>query len=474
MRVLTPTGYRDIGELAVGDEVSAFDLVSGAPIVNTIEVIQPVDWMEWCRWHETLDTIPDFTFYLVNDSLTYFREQSVWYKAADGSWNVKHARDIAVGDTLCDDADNEFSVTSIAITAAPEDLIRIVNHDGSGFVFKPNELLGNKLVSEVEAGDNYFYEGNVYLAREVRAVKGWYRLEISNDHSFIQDGHTDHNASRFWVLGTASWTAINTTNWAASTGAAGGQTVPGSADTVTFDGSSGGGTVTVNFGGTITVQSITCGAFTGTLDFSANNNSVTLSAAGGFSGSGAGTRTINLGNGTWTLSATSASWIMTTTTGLTFNANSSTIAFSSVSTSLQRNFGGGGLTYNIVTFGNNGGSGGNINISLANTFATLNIIAPNYVTFPNGVTTTVTNAMSSAGSSGSEIGLACATAGGTATISSANNHALSWYGIRDMAFTGGGTPTATSSFDLGHNSGITITAPASSTGISRARAASGF
>jgi hypothetical protein len=52
-------------------------------------------------------------------------------------------------------------------------------------------------------------------------------------------------ASRFWVGGTGNWDASDTTHWAASSGGGGGASVPGSGDTVTLDGSSGGGTVTV-------------------------------------------------------------------------------------------------------------------------------------------------------------------------------------------------------------------------------------
>src|SRR5687767_4143911 len=88
-------------------------------------------------------------------------------------------------------------------------------------------------------------------------------------------------ANRFWVGGTGTWNNTNTTNWSATSNGAGGASIPGTGDTATFDASSGGGTVTVdspNAANSVTVQSITCGAFTGTLDFSANNNNVTLSS----------------------------------------------------------------------------------------------------------------------------------------------------------------------------------------------------
>src|SRR6267154_670068 len=136
------------------------------------------------------------------------------------------------------------------------------------------------------------------------------------------------------------------------------------------------GTWTVTVNATISVQSITCGAFTGTLDFSANNNNVTLSAAAAFNGSGTGTRTINLGNGTWTISTASAAvtpWTIATTTGLTFNANSSTIDLSGVvAAGSGQTFFTGGLTYNVVKISGSRFNSGLI-ISGGGTIGTLNI-----------------------------------------------------------------------------------------------------
>lgn len=410
MRLLTPTGYRNIEDCQVGDEVSAFDLVTGAPLVNVIETKRWIDYAEWARWWEVEPEAPAFTFYRINGTWALNSEQSIWRNGAE----VCHAKRLIVGDTLYDDADQPVTITSI---------------------------------EEVTAD-------------------GWWRFDISGDHSYIVNGLTLHNASRFWVLGTGTWDAVTTTNWAASTGGAGGQSVPGSADTVTLDGSSGGGTVTVNFGGTITLQQLTCGAFTGTLDFSVNNNSVTLTTSG-FSGTGSATRTIKLGNGTWTLSQASGTvWNINQVTGLTFNANSSTISLTGTGTAALRTFtAGSGLSYNIVSFNGNA-NGGAIQITLAGstTIATLNISAPNYIFQTASQTLTVTNALNISGSSGSEIGFASNTTGTRATVSSANNGTFSWCAFKDMAFAGGGTFAATSSFDLGDNTGITITAPASGGG----------
>lgn len=264
-------------------------------------------------------------------------------------------------------------------------------------------------------------------------------------------------ASRFWVGGAGTWDGADTTHWSATSGGAGGQSVPGSSDTATFDGSSGGGTVTVNT--TVTIQSLTCGAFTGTLDFSANNNNVTLSAAGGFNCSGTGTRTLNLGNGTYTLSSATATWTTATTTNLTFNANSSAIVFSDVSSTQTRTFSGGGLTYNTVTIGSNT-SGGVFSIPTAVTITTLNLTAPSNIIFTNTITYTITNAFTFTGTSANLLFISSNSSGAVATISVASGTpTLTWAGIRAITFTGGATFSASNSFDLGLNTGITVTPP---------------
>lgn len=268
-------------------------------------------------------------------------------------------------------------------------------------------------------------------------------------------------AARFWVGGTGTWDASDTTHWAATTGGAGGQSVPSAADTVTFDGSSGGGTVTVNT--TVTIQGLTTGAFTGTLDFSANNNSVTITGVSGHNGSGTGTRTLNLGNGTWTLSATSGAtlWTMATTTGLTFNANSSTINLSGTGAD-TRGFAGGGLTYNAVSF--SGGVGG-ITLTGANTFSSLTISAPNAILMPASATNTITTLTVAAGTPSSPISFFNSSGSAASTISMASGSiALTWAALRRIAFTGGATFTATNTLDYGLNTGITITPPSAGGG----------
>ena len=105
-------------------------------------------------------------------------------------------------------------------------------------------------------------------------------------------------ANRYWVGGTASWDGTAGTKWALTSGGAGGQAVPTSADDVFFDANSTG-VVTIATGNT-GAKSITCTGFTGTLTGTANitvSGSVTLvsgmtmSYTGGMTIAGTGTIT---------------------------------------------------------------------------------------------------------------------------------------------------------------------------------------
>lgn len=256
------------------------------------------------------------------------------------------------------------------------------------------------------------------------------------------------------------WTATGTGNWSATTGGAGGQSVPTSADTVTFNGSSGGGTVILNFGGAITVQKITIGAFTGTWDNSVNNNNITMIAVTDivWDNNGIGTRTINLGSATYTISAGDSQWD-TSSTGLTQSSSSANIAFTG--TVGFRAFNGAGKTYGSVTVAGTASGPGRIIIrNAAGTISSLVLTAPLYVIFLNSVTHTITS-ITSVGSSSSQISFASETAG-TSTTLAVTTATMAYSAFRDMIFTG--SPTATNSFNLGNNIGITITGPVSGGG----------
>lgn len=126
-------------------------------------------------------------------------------------------------------------------------------------------------------------------------------------------------AARFWVGGSGTWDGVDLTHISATSGGAGGASNPGAGDTMTFDGASGGGTVTVTYA--VNVTSITMGAFTGTLDF--GSSSPTMQT---FNGSGTGVRTLTMGSGIWTITGSNANiFTLSTSTNLTFTASTATV-----------------------------------------------------------------------------------------------------------------------------------------------------
>jgi hypothetical protein len=283
---------------------------------------------------------------------------------------------------------------------------------------------------------------------------------------------TQANAQRFWVGGTGTWDSTTTTHWSTSSGGAGGASVPGSGDSVNFDGNSGGGTVTASatISG-LTFQSLVCGAFTGTLDFSVNNPSITVGVNGGpaIDMSGTGTRTIKLGSGTFTLKAASNNLInLTTTTGLTYDTTS-TATFNVVAP------GGGGIQqFNTGSFSftNNtvnvtGRTDGSLVIFVGgSTFKSLTVSGSGSVNIeiPSfGTTLTFNSGVHISGSSTLLTSLINSNYGGNISASAANiavgaTSSLSWTALMGITFTTS-TTTATNSFDLGANSGVTITPP---------------
>ena len=84
-------------------------------------------------------------------------------------------------------------------------------------------------------------------------------------------------ANRYWVGGNDTWDAIAGTKWSATSGGAGGASVPNASDIAFFDVASGASTVTIG-SGTATCLQLNMTGFTGTLAF--GNNSITLPASG--------------------------------------------------------------------------------------------------------------------------------------------------------------------------------------------------
>ena len=106
-------------------------------------------------------------------------------------------------------------------------------------------------------------------------------------------------ANRYWVGGTATWDATVGTKWSATSGGAGGASVPTSSDAVFFDQAS---TYTVTLSGSLSCASLTVSAgsvtftSTGTLAINGDmtlNATTTWSATGTISWSGTSTITTN-------------------------------------------------------------------------------------------------------------------------------------------------------------------------------------
>jgi hypothetical protein len=104
-------------------------------------------------------------------------------------------------------------------------------------------------------------------------------------------------ANRYWVGGSGTWNALNTANWSATSGGAGGASVPTIADTAFLDAASGAAVVTL--GENVSVLRLVLGnVFTGTLAFNGfkiiivGNNATVFS--GSFVGSVTGTPVVDL------------------------------------------------------------------------------------------------------------------------------------------------------------------------------------
>lgn len=147
------------------------------------------------------ETYGELSAYRINDTWDLYWGQSIW-----ADLNVVHAQDLQVGDIVYDDNDNDIEITSI----------------------------------------------------EKVDVDGWWRLSVSGDHSFIDDGITLHNASRYWVGGGANsnWNATGNTNWGSTSGGTNNASVPTSVDDVIFDGAGVNGNTNSTISADTTILSL--------------------------------------------------------------------------------------------------------------------------------------------------------------------------------------------------------------------------
>ena len=284
--------------------------------------------------------------------------------------------------------------------------------------------------------------------------------------AFLLSSSLAQAATCFWVGGTGSIDDI--THWSISTGGAGSTCLaaggwPNStADSGTFDASSGGGTITRNVAWTI--GTLTTSAFTGTFGNAGDTATVNVN---NFSNSGSGTRTVNLGASTWTCGSpgtTACTWGFTSATNLTFNANTSTVVMGgSTSGSYQiANLGPTGITYNVITFspdqatgrGTLGSSSGTTNI------ATLNIGSPNEISNSNSNTWAVTTLNWTGGtpSLSSWVLMYSSAPGNQMTIALTNASSCTFCAFREINVTTSSI-TATDAINFGRNTNINFTPP---------------
>lgn len=273
---------------------------------------------------------------------------------------------------------------------------------------------------------------------------------------------TARATAKFLVLCTTActWDNTNDTIWSLSSGGINNTTHPTSADTATLDASScvGGVTCTITVAANLAVQSIAMGTCTASttgciLDFSANNNNVTVTT--NVSLSGTGTRQFKCGTGTFTLNGSNTNvWDISTNTNLTLTCTGATIIVGNVGNANPQNFVGGTQTYGTLQI-NSRTTGALVAITGTNTFTNLTFNGQGAMTFPNGVTTTVTT-LSLQGSSTSAPLLFYTNVTSPATIL-ATAATVTNAGLRGITFTN--LTNATSSFDFGGNTGVTITPP---------------
>jgi hypothetical protein len=272
MNILTNTGYKDISQVSIGEELIYFDLNTGQKSTNRLLDKKIIDIYE-------NPTYLPFEIYEIN-GIQLHGYDSIW-SLQDGVWLVTHVQDIKTGSIICDDNDQDLPVTSY---------------------------------------------------RFIGTSSTFWQLSVDGDSSYIGNGITLHNASRYWVGGGSStdWAATGNTNWAATSGGANNQSVPVSVDSVFFDANSSSSCVVSN---ARTIVAFNLTSHTGTITLN-SSGSITMTGAIVFSGNstitGDGTLIINSNLSTMTTNSQildcnltyntgGGNWSMTVNGSLTVN-----------------------------------------------------------------------------------------------------------------------------------------------------------
>lgn len=276
-------------------------------------------------------------------------------------------------------------------------------------------------------------------------------------------------ANKFWVGGTGSWS--DTTHWATSTGGAGNTGIPATGDFVTFDAASGGGTVTCDVVSGLSLNTLTAGAFTGTLDFTGGNPNLTFTRSDGSAAvnlSGTGARKYLLGSGTWTLTHTAGPLFeLGTTTNLDPTSVTTVNVTYTATTSSERQFSGGGRTFGALTISTNTSHGG-FRIFGNNTFSSISLPAGIALQLPSGTTTITSAGVLGTGSSSEPILIAPTTVStGTSTLSFSGAVTADWVSLVGITTAGVGSFVGTNGLNFGRvtfDSGDSLAVPSGSGG----------
>jgi hypothetical protein len=295
MNILTPTGYKNIEDVNIGDELIAYDINTGDIIINTLlgkdlwannmlpenpPLYQSIYNEETLEYEEVLvyegmsseevfqETHGDWKFYEINGIWKLYKNQSIW-----SNMKLVHVSDLQIDDIIYDDEDNDVTITSIVECVEPS----------------------------------------------------WWRLTVSGDKSYIADNIQLHNASRFWQKQNASfnWNATGPTNWGSASGVSDNASIPTSVDDVFFNGVGVNGNINNIVSANITVLSVT---FTSGYTVNANiANNVLLTIAGNFTDNSAHT---------WTVGNTVSRLVISATSTITTNGRSfpGSVLFSNTNT----------------------------------------------------------------------------------------------------------------------------------------------
>ncbi len=412
-QILTINGYVPAAEINIGDSVIAYDAVTAELIINTVQSKEIVNYNTYSHYDST-HYVPDvLEAYVINGTWTLCKYQSIWVN----SFIIKHAKELAIGDTIY----------------------------------------------------NGFNEGEIIASISRTIIAKWYRFEISGDHSYIADNLTLHNASRYWVGGTGTWNTILTTNWGGSSGGSGGSSVPSSSDDVIFDVLSNATAYTCTITSGTLCAGLTFGApLAGALSVTPGNTSI----FGNFF-----IPTTNVGiasNGTWNFSATSGTKTInanniTLTQVVNINGVGGTYQLSSDFTvggtftlSSGATFDPNGFTVNLSS--NAGVAGAFTFYNLTKTGTAVKTAS---LSIANNIT--VTNIFTVNGNSAiNRVWVLGLNRGTSVTVTAAS---VSFSNVDFMDITGAGAASwnlsaiTGNSGDCGGNSGITFTTPATQTAL---------